>query len=431
MRTGVAQGDDAHTAFFGGPIRSDKEFVARIHPDDRSTVIAMLARCLEEGADFVLDYRILLPNGSVRWLSDQGRAFRDADGKPLYMTGAVVDITERKRAEVALREHEELLSLATVGANLIAFRWNVRTGEVRLSGRVEALTGLPPGTTVSSYRDKLKSVHPDDRARFDDAIARALQDGVYEAEYRHIRTDRTVVWLYDKGLVHRDDAGQPLELIGVSMDVTGRKAAEQRQALLAAELDHRAKNMLALVLALLRTTRAASVPEFVKAVHGRIRALARAHVLLSESRWAGADLRRLVEEELAPFRTREEARVRMSGPAVMLAAPAAQALGMALHELATNAVKYGALSAPAGRIEVAWTLERQGLVLRWAETGGPPASPPVRRGTGTTVIEKSITYQLNGAVEFAWNLEGLACEMVVPIEKVARASMRDMARGSP
>jgi two-component sensor histidine kinase len=367
----------------------------------------------------------------VRWLSDRGRAFRDAAGKPLYMTGAVVDITERKCAEAALREHEELLSLATAGANLIAFRWNVRTGAVRLSGRVEALTGLPPGTTASSYRDKLKSVHPDDRARFEAAIARALQNGVYEAEYRHVRADRAVVWLYDKGLVHRDDAGQPLELIGVSMDVTARKAAEERQKLLAAELDHRAKNMLALVVALVRMTRAASIPEFVKAVQGRIRALARAHALLSESRWAGADLRRLVEEELAPFRAREEGRVRMSGPTVTLAPPAAQALAMALHELATNAVKYGALSAPAGRVGVAWTLEPQRLVLRWSETDGPPASPPVRRGIGTAVIEKSITYQLNGAVEFTWDSEGLACEMVVPLEKVARASKRERACGRP
>ncbi len=213
--------------------------------------------------------------------------------------------------------------------------------------------------------------------------------------------------------------GQPMRVVTIR-DLTARNHAQEHLKLLTAEVDHRAKNMLALVLALVRTTRAETVQDFVKAIQGRILALARAHALLASNRWSGADLRRLVEEELAPFRIRGEARVHILGPHVSLAPKAAQSLAMTLHELATNAVKYGALSQPSGRVEVAWTLGPERLELRWAETGGPPVSSPARRGMGTIVIERSVKYQLDGHVRLEWAPDGLVCDLFVPADKLAQ-----------
>lgn len=213
--------------------------------------------------------------------------------------------------------------------------------------------------------------------------------------------------------------GLPMRVV-TTRDLTAHNHAQERLKLLMAEVDHRSKNMLALVLALVRTTRAETAQDFTKAIQGRIQALARAHALLASNRWAGADLRRLVEEELAPFRIGGDARVRIVGPHVSLAPTAAQSLAMALHELATNAVKHGALSQPSGRVEVAWTLGAERLELRWAETGGPPVSLPARRGMGTTVIERSVRHQLDGHARLEWAATGLACDLFIPADKLAQ-----------
>ena len=157
----------------------------------------------------------------------------------------------------------------------------------------------------------------------------------------------------------------------MTVDITDRKIAEERQALLAREVDHRAKNALALVQSIVRLTRASDIAAYTTAVEGRIRALSRAHTILSLSRWQGADMRGLVEEELAPYRTGETAKVETSGPNVSLQPAAAQSLALALHELVTNAAKYGALSSMSGRVHLAWELNPGTLVLKWTESGGP------------------------------------------------------------
>jgi two-component sensor histidine kinase len=170
--------------------------------------------------------------------------------------------------------------------------------------------------------------------------------------------------------------------------------------------------MLALVQVLVRLTRAPDMQSLVRAITGRIGALARAHALLSESRWNGADLQRLVSEELAPFRASDRAHA--SGPTVALAAGAAQSVAMVLHELATNAAKYGALSRLTGRIDLTWAWDAGILVLRWSENGGPPVQQPTSFGLGTGVIERNVVQQLDGTVRFEWRLEGFACEIRLP-----------------
>lgn len=202
-----------------------------------------------------------------------------------------------------------------------------------------------------------------------------------------------------------------------------RDSTEQRLALLAREVDHRAKNMLALVQTLVRRTHADSVTVLKELVGGRIAALARAHTLLAASRWEGADLKRLIEEEFAPYRRPGGARVRAAGPALALAPMAAQSIAMAIHELATNAVKYGALSTPGGRLSVEWSVDGDGrLTLRWVEAEGPAVAAPTARGVGLGVVERAVRDQLEGDIRFDWRPEGLVCEITLSGRHLAGAA---------
>ncbi len=204
------------------------------------------------------------------------------------------------------------------------------------------------------------------------------------------------------------------------LNVTERRLAAERQTLLAREVDHRAKNALAVVQAALRLTRAPDVPSYMQAVEGRVAALARAQTLLAEDRWTGADLRALLTGELEPFLSAGSPRVRMQGPALTLPAGAAQPLAMAVHELATNAVKHGGLASPSGGVTVTWRVDRSAeaptLQLCWTERLATPlAAPPTRRGFGSRVLDATIRQQLGGSVALAWPPEGLACTLTVPL----------------
>ena len=211
---------------------------------------------------------------------------------------------------------------------------------------------------------------------------------------------------------HRTEEGRVAGFFVAVADLSERRRSEERQALLAKEVDHRAKNMLTVVQSVLRLTRADNYRDFLRTAEGRLAALARAHDLLAANRWDGARLDLLVRDELAPYAA--TGRVRLSGPTVELSPDAAQSLAMVVHELATNAVKYGALSVAGGRLDVAWALEPDGaLSLAWTERGGPPVSPPARTGFGSMVLEASLTRQLGGTARMDWRAEGLRVAMTV------------------
>jgi two-component sensor histidine kinase len=203
------------------------------------------------------------------------------------------------------------------------------------------------------------------------------------------------------------------------------EAAIARQELLAREVDHRARNALAVIQSIVSLTPADDSRQFGEAIKGRIRAMAMAHNLLSESRWEGADLLRLVTEELAPYAQGE--RVKVTGEAVSIAPAVAQNLALALHELATNAAKYGALSNPEGRVAVSWLLLDDGLSLDWLEDGGVDVTAPSRAGFGSKVIEASIRGQLRGAIERTWLSSGLSCAITLPREHFSRPVRRAKA----
>jgi len=189
-----------------------------------------------------------------------------------------------------------------------------------------------------------------------------------------------------------------------------RVGARQR---LDASLDHRAKNALALAQSIVRLTRGENVKTYIRSVEGRINALARVHTVLSLSSWRGAEIRRLIDEELAPYSTGEQ--IDLSGPEVQLEPATAQTVALALHELVTNSAKYGALSALSGRLSVSWEDQAGLLKIIWVETGGPPVVRPVSRGFGTRSVIASIESQLGGQAAFDWRPEGLVCCLSVPL----------------
>jgi two-component sensor histidine kinase/CheY-like chemotaxis protein len=256
---------------------------------------------------------------------------------------------------------------------------------------------------------------PEDWDRLQEGMQSLLQDGQpHQAEFRVRRPSGEIRWCASTAAASLDGSGKVVRISGVTMDITERKEAEERQALLAREVDHRAKNAMAIVQSIVRLTKSASISSYVSIIEGRIKALSRAHALLSSSRWQGADLGTLIDDELAPYRSGHADRLDISGPKVLLEPTKAQTLALALHELATNAAKYGALSTAAGRLGVRWELLDDALVIHWHESAGPETHKPAVTGFGTQIITGSIDRQLGGKTEFEWLPAGLRCTLTVP-----------------
>jgi two-component sensor histidine kinase len=242
----------------------------------------------------------------------------------------------------------------------------------------------------------------------------------FEAEFRIKRPDGEQRWCVATAAATTDTAGRVLRVSGVTVDITDRKNAEERQMLLTREVDHRAKNALALAQSIVRLTNAENVRTYVSAVEGRISALARVHTILSLSSWQGAEIGRLVAEEVAPYANGGQ--ISFSGKELQLQPATAQTLALALHELVTNSAKYGALSVLSGQISVSWSVEDDRLDLTWIETGGPLVHVPTSRGFGTRSLMASVESQLGGQAMFDWRPEGLICRLHVPIARAAASA---------
>jgi two-component sensor histidine kinase len=209
---------------------------------------------------------------------------------------------------------------------------------------------------------------------------------------------------------------------GMLRDITERKRAEQHQALLMAEIDHRAKNLLAAIQATVMLTKATarSVGDYADTLIGRLHAMARAHDLLARDKWTGARLHELIRSEFAAYVGANGEALRLAGEDVLLSPRAAQTLSLALHELTTNAAKYGALSVPAGKVEIDTVVDRsdgrQNLRLSWSEVGGPAVAPPEQRGFGSVLLERGIAHDLDGSTSLAFDATGVRCQIRVPLD---------------
>jgi PAS domain S-box-containing protein len=231
----------------------------------------------------------------------------------------------------------------------------------------------------------------------------------------------------------RDNDGAVVGLAGTAVDVTEHKRNEAHLRMLMREITHRSKNLLAVIQAMARQTarHTGSIEAFLDHFNARLRALAMSHDLLVEESWHGASLMELVRLQLAPYVARHDAQLSVDGPDIALKPDAAQSVGLALHELATNAAKYGALSSATGTISVTWRrlppAEGDGVEVNWVEKGGPTVAVPSRRGFGSTVIERNLARSLDAEVEWTFDAEGLRCRMHIPVMQLV-ASLSDAAR---
>jgi PAS domain S-box-containing protein len=322
---------------------------------------------------------------------------------------------ETERLLRRLQESEDRCNLALAAGNMGSWDWDLVEGGCVWDDRQKQIFGVdraPFEVVLSNIREL---VDRRDWKILCQLLKRARQNGgCDQVEFRVRRPDGGVRWCLGRAAAVKDANGRISRVRGVTIDITDRKEAEDRQSLLAREVDHRTKNALSVVHAIVSLTRAEDIRQFSAAVEGRIQALARAHSLLSDSRWRGAKIADLIHGELAPHRPPNLGRVRISGKSVALLPSAVQALALAVHELATNAIKYGALSGPSGTVDVTWEAHGGQLELKWIERGGPPSQLTVQAGFGMRVIKASVEAQLSGTVEFDWQPEGLQCRIRVP-----------------
>ena len=338
------------------------------------------------------------------------------------------DIIVSRLAQEALRTSEERLRFALDAARMGTWSWDPARDVVTGDARTLEILGEPPDTTFSIAHGPEERVHPDDLASYRAAVAAAIDprgSGNLQTEFRWIRRDGAQLWLLQSGLTHfeeHEQARRPVRMTGTLMDITARKTAEEHQTLLAREIDHRAKNLLATIQAMLSLSARShtDIEDFVTATQSRIVSLSKAHDLMAVTHWEGAGLRQLVEHELQPYAAGKSQVATIEGDRVMLKPSAATALSMVIHELATNAAKYGALSVPDGRVSCRWRYTSDGeLALHWQESGGPLVEPPRRKGFGSLLVLKTLELELGGHAQTDFAREGVRCSITLPASQIA------------
>ena len=301
-------------------------------------------------------------------------------------------------------------SLALTAAEMGEFEWDLKRDVFLVSERMAAITGLPAGEMPArGGQASMDFVHPEDLPRMREVVADSIgREERYNVRYRMVRPDTgQMMWMYSAAVLIRDDNGALEKVIGVVRDISDRKAEEDEREALVAELDHRVKNVLASVqsLASQSARRTVSLDAFLKTFGGRLEAMAAAHTLLTTARWRGADIGHIAAAELGGLAFGQ---ARWEGPEIVLNPRATNALTLALHELGSNAIKYGALSTEAGRVDVRWTHAPDGgFKLVWTEFNGPCVSEPAHRGFGHTLLEKVTGRELGGPVDIEFRPQGL------------------------
>jgi PAS domain S-box-containing protein len=400
----------------------------QVDPEDAERIQTAVAAAIAERRPYAFQTRFRrATDGAEIWIGARGEALLAADGAPIGIVGVVQDVTTRVEAREALAEREERLRVATTVADLGIFEWHVLDDRATWENeRMFAIFGRRPDEGSIGKSAFLKEIlHPEDRPVFRQAILRALrEDTILHATGRIRRHDDGLWRTIDMaGRFERTrPGGLPRRLIGVVADVTDRHLSEERRSLLIRELHHRVKNTLATVQAIVGSTArtATSIDSFHEAFVGRIKSLAHTHSVLTEATWQTASLRDLLASELMPYaesetETSPDLRIVLDGPAVDLPSEIAVPIGMAIHELTTNAAKYGALSTGRGRITITWSVEAGVLHLDWRESGGPRVTPPTRQGFGSRLLQRVLTAQVQAQITTDYAPEGFHLTLAAPL----------------
>ncbi|MGU3496313.1 PAS domain-containing protein [Xanthobacteraceae bacterium A53D] len=405
---------------------------------DRADV-SRLREAIAERRAIELDLLNYKKDGSTFWNRVLVSPVFNDDGEITYFFASQFDVTvERERltrletdrllleSEVARRDAELIASEERLRFALKAGRMGSWSLDI-LSQRMVASDGCKenfgrPTSEPFTYEDLMAAVHPDDRARRDHAVADAIaHGGLLDVEYRLLTPNGEERWVQIRGQANYRADGSPLAMIGVSQDITDRKRVEEHRTLLANELSHRVKNSLTMVQALVSQTlrRAETLDDAANVLQSRILAMASANDLLMGQNWRGASLRDLLERTLAPFAVMDGTVFRLIGADIDLPTRLATSLALGLHEMATNASKYGALSVDGGRVEIAWEVMSMSrpakLVLTWSETGGPLVSVPKRTGFGTQLIERALSHEAGGSAIIQYLSTGVVLTVEAPL----------------
>jgi PAS domain S-box-containing protein len=438
----ISHCDAAAAAFLGSRRRPTGRSLAELLDGlDDQTLSLRFQSALRDPSS--LEFVVSRPRGDDEWVEVRTLPLESG------MAFLLRDVTDRERSERGLRRKErrlrtinESLRLAHHAARAASWEW-LGGGPVRWlePGAARALIGLPvEASDDEAIADWRAFVAPEDLATVDAALRDLATRDEVSFEYRVAAADGGRHWLRSSAaVIERRPDGGPLRVSGVTLDITHQKLseaklqreiqersrAEERQQLLIHELNHRVKNMLATVQSMARqslggTVGAGELADF----ENRLMALAWAHDILTRESWAGAQLSTVVARTMSPHA--DASRLDIKGPDLWLPPQTALALAMGVHELATNAVKYGALSTAAGRVSIHWKLEpgrtSTRLVLAWAEQGGPPVSPPHGRGFGSRLLERGLARELGGAVTLSFDRGGVRCRIEAPLPPDADAS---------
>lgn len=386
------------------------------HPAHVDRVVARIKTSFETGAPWEDTFPLRGKDGAYRWFLSRALPVRNASGQITHWYGTNTDITESKEIENALRQSEERLNLLAsivhssddiiISKNLdgIISSWN--SGAERVFGY----------TAADAVGQPITIIIPEDRHAEEREILSKIRRGERIDHFETIRKrkDGTQIVVSLTVSPVRNSDGVIVGASKIARDITEQKQSQERIAMLAREAEHRSKNLLANVLAMVNLSRAETIDELKRSIQGRIQALANVHSLFAATRWIGAELTQFVNQEIAPYSAGAENRVRVSGPQMLLQPDIAQAVAVVVHELATNAAKYGALSTDHARVDLTWNVTDGKLQLIWAETGGPKVNRPSRKGFGSRIIDRMVA-ELKGTANFDWRPEGVVCRITLPL----------------
>jgi PAS domain S-box-containing protein len=386
------------------------------HPDDLRTCLAQVERMRDRKIDsFAMDKRYRRKDSSIVWTRLTNGCVRKSDGSIDYFVCTFEDISARKHAEEELRKSEERFRSSVLHSPLPIVLFDDREQILALSQSWLEETGYS--------REELGSVADWTARAYGERSGEVLEHirQIISTEPEAERTELMIrtkergerVWSFVTSGLGAQSDGRRL-FVCVAQDVTERKAHEEHVQLLLREINHRAKNMLSLVQAIARQTAAREPEDFVGRFTERIQALSANQDLLVRNEWQGVDLEELVRAQLAHFADLVGSRIAVRGPKLRLNAAAAQAIGLTLHELATNAGKYGALSTDRGHVDVRWGTNGNALTMSWTERDGPLVSPPERRGFGSTVIASMAKATIGGEVQLDYAPSGLVWRLTCP-----------------
>jgi PAS domain S-box-containing protein len=429
LTTGVLRWDSRTKELFGLPgeteVNYEGTFLAGLHPNDRGAA----DRAVQDAVDpagpgvFDIEFRTIAPSdGETRWIAARGRAVRE-HGHTIRLIGTVRDITEKRQADEVLRSTVERYRLVTQATNDAIWDWDLVANHVLWNEALCTAYGYSPDDVAATGEWWIDHIHPEDRERVEQDIRAVINGSASEwsHEYRFRRASGQYADVLDRGYMVRSPTGTPVRMIGAMLDITERKRAEQQLRLLHRELGHRLKNVLTMAQAIATQTlrNAESMEAARDKLAARLVTMGRAQDVLIAGTAEEADIQMVLASALEPHDDPQADRFRLRGPKVRLNPSAALSLALLVHELATNAHKYGALSAPQGYVELNWTLTDDDqdpcLVLSWSEHGGPLVVAPSRKGFGTRLITRGLAGDVGGNVRLEYEPIGVVCTLTAPL----------------